>query len=444
MIYIFFVYSILNIHSQITDFLNPFNYSYTPYNATKSNKIIYGFNIDYSLNNKNLLIKSKSNYFEGNFNFNFWGLKFNYLDKRSKFYFKKEDSYLKFDNDKKLLELGIPVKKYGITFMPLINYNTDADKPDFGVYLSYEYVKNIKYKIDFSDYNLSEYFKLYILGEGDDFIFLYNYKKNIKKITFNLELDKINLLILKLNEKINTFNKKKKGFSQSETSDSKKFMLKFKIKDKYFNFYLSYFENFLISKTLNEFDDTKYAVFKLKEFYNFVYLLGIEYRKFKLKSEFLYQKINGNFYSNIEVWPFTENSEVVWAGGRLNIFSKPDMKRYIWKFGKYLKFKNNLQINFSVFYDYIILLPNTKTYEAGIFGLGRQNEKKYTKQENYEFLHFQLGVYYEIFKDWKFKSVVKQLVPLRVSGKGSDITPSEGKKFRLQGFDFRFKIESNF
>jgi len=443
---LFLIYSFFPINQNTNNLSNPYIKIDNRLDIPDKNNISYTLNINRNLDRSDIKIYDLENNISGNYRYKFISIYFNYQKAYEYFNYKTDDINFIRDIKKDELELYLGIFKYNISLKAIFNINFHLeDKLKYGAYLAYHFnVQNIKYKIYFSKYKKEESHINKLSSQDDSYIFPYRYNKSVQILGFNLNI--YNKLKLKFKNTITdtkTPDLDKKDFTIEEISKINNIILKTKLDFKNYAVYFNYLEKFITANIKNELDDLKFSKLIVKEYDDYTYNLGIILKKLtKLNVDIYYQKINSYFFGNIESWPFTENDNS-WVGGRLNFSAKPKYKRYMVRIkNKITLFNQKLSISPEIFYDYLIFEPNFKSYEAGYFGIGKQNEFFYNTETFAHLLHLSANFNLK-FQNLKLNLFISQIIPIKINGNNENNKPS-GEIKTLEGFQLKFLINYNF
>ncbi len=439
---LFLIYSFFPVNENSDNFINPYIKINTPLELQDINHIAYKLNFNKNINRNDISIYNTKNNISGSYRYKFILFSFDYKKKYEYFNYKTNDFNLKQNIKKDELFIKSGITKYGFSFLGILDFNFHSEEQiKYGVYLDYDFnVKNIKYKIYLSEYQKQESFKSYLVTQNENFIFPYNYNKKFQILGFNLYLyNKLKFNFKYTVTDIKTLDLPKKDFTIEETSKINELFLKTKMDFPDYYIYFNYIEKFITANLKNELDDVKYAKFIVKDYSDYSYNIGFVLKNLtELSIDIFYQKINSYFYGNIESWPFNDDNSS-WVGGRLNFSSKPKYRRYMLRIKNKLNFFNK-KFSFSpeIFYDLIKAEPNSKTYEAGFFGMGKQNQVLYTDNITAHLIHLCGNMSFKI-NHLKFNLYVSQIIPIYIRT-GNKNTKTSNKELTFEGFQLQFLV----
>lgn len=449
---LFFLVSFFPVNGNINDLINPYQQLDVKLYSIDKNNISYSYDFYNHLNNKNFDIYTDIHKLSGYYKYKFFDFSFEYQKKRDYFYYQnKEDADFFVKNNFNLNNLNFRtgLNGYNITLRSILNINFAEDLDEsfnYGFYLAYHYLtKALKYKLSISKYENQEFTVTNIKNNTDNFKIPNRYKKKYQDLIFNLRIASLFELDIKNTfVDISSLDMAKIGFTFEESAKINSFILKTKLNINSYSLYFTYLENIIEGKSKGELDDVKYLKLIFKEYYSYSYNLGFIFKSlYDLDISLVYASFNSYIFGNIESWPFTDD-ESQWVGGRINMSSKPEYKRYMLRLkSNFLFFKQKLTIVPAIYYDKITINPNATTYEAGFMGIGKQNQEFYNKDSNYSLVHLKLMASYS-FNKFKFNLLLSQVIPISLSSSGKSNTSTLSKSDSFGGFFFKFFTKFSF
>ena len=406
------------------------------------NSISYSTDYDLNYKDKDKEMYQKRFLFSGKYRNNILFTSFDFDHSRKYLSYNSNQSSFLEDNSSNNLELKIGFFIYDFSIIGILNSNnTKITTP--GIYLDYQKrYKKIKYKIYYQKYNKSIYENSKISDGNEIYTLNNNYINSYNIWGYNMLISKIFTLNFELKELSVENITPKKNFYFEDSISKEIYKIESKINFNSYIIHYNYFIEIINVDTKGKKDNRQYLKLIVKQYKNSIHKFGIKFEKLvNLDISFQYQKFDSYIYGYIKAWPFTDNSNISLAGGKLNFSSKLNFNRYTFEIKNNFKIKKYYKISPLISFDRIIINPNTKTYEGGSLGIGKKNEIYYNTEIIKNFIHIS-SLFTIINKTYDLNLYLSQLIPISTSTGGGGGNTTEMNEYG--GFNFKFFVNIYF